>query len=49
VKFGDKFIGDLVVSGCRRIVEVVDDSVDFIGGNHVIVGDWVVVLFHKIQ
>jgi hypothetical protein len=49
VKFGDKFIGDSGVSGCRRIVEVVDDSVDFIGGDCVIVGDWVVVSFYEIQ
>jgi hypothetical protein len=36
------------MSGCGRIIEVVDDFVDFTGGDRVIVGDWVVVSFHEI-
>jgi hypothetical protein len=48
VKFGDEFIGDAVMSRCRRIVEMADNFVDFIGSDRVIVGDWVVVLFHEV-
>jgi hypothetical protein len=36
------------MSGCGRIIEVADDFVDFTSGDRVIIGDWVVVLFHEI-
>jgi hypothetical protein len=48
VKFGNKFIGDSVVSRYRRIVEIADNSVNFISSDHVIVGDWIVMSFHEI-
>jgi hypothetical protein len=48
VKSSNKFIGDSVMSGCRRIVEIVDNFVDFTSSNCVIVGDWAVVSFHKV-
>jgi hypothetical protein len=49
VKFGDKFVGNLVVSGCRCIVEIADNFVDFIGSDHVIVGDWAIVSLPECQ
>jgi hypothetical protein len=36
------------MSGCGCIIEVADDFVDFIGGDRVIIGDWVVLSFHEI-
>jgi hypothetical protein len=36
------------MSGCRCIIEVADDFVDFIGGDRVVAGGWVVVSFHEI-
>jgi hypothetical protein len=48
MKFGDEVVSDSVMSGYRRIVEVADDFVDFIGGDRVVLGGWVVVSFHKI-
>jgi hypothetical protein len=48
VKFGNKFVGDLVMSGCRWIIEIADNFVDFISSNCIILGDWMVVSFHKI-
>jgi hypothetical protein len=37
------------MSGCRCIVEIADDFVDFTGSDRVIVGDWAIVLFYKIR
>jgi hypothetical protein len=48
VEFGDKFVGDSVMSRCRRIVEIADDFVNFISSDCVVLGDWMVVSFHKI-
>jgi hypothetical protein len=48
VEFGDTFIGYSVMSRCRCIIKGADDLVDCSGGNHVIMGDWVVVSFHEI-
>jgi hypothetical protein len=36
------------MSGCRRIIEVAKDCLDFAGGDLVIVGGWVVVSFHEV-
>jgi hypothetical protein len=36
------------MSGCGCIIEVANDFVDFIGGNRVVVGGWVVVSFHEV-
>jgi hypothetical protein len=37
------------MSGCGRIVEIADDFVDFPSSDHVIVGDWAIMLFDKIR
>jgi hypothetical protein len=36
------------MSRCRRIVEAANNLVDFIGGNSVVLGGWVVVSFHEV-
>jgi hypothetical protein len=36
------------MSRCRCIVEAINNLVDFIGGDSVILGSWVVVSFHKV-
>jgi hypothetical protein len=48
VEFGDKFVGNLVMSGCGCIIEVADDFVDFIGGGYIVLGSWVVVSLHQV-
>jgi hypothetical protein len=48
VKFGNKFVGDSVMSGCRCIVGIADNFVDFTGSDCVIVGDWGVVSFYEV-
>jgi hypothetical protein len=36
------------MSGCGCIIEKADNLVDFSGSEYVILGNWVVVLFHEI-
>jgi hypothetical protein len=36
------------MSGCRCIIEKADDLVDFSSSDRIVMGNWVVVLFHEI-
>jgi hypothetical protein len=36
------------MSRCRHIVEAVNNLVDFDDGDSIVLGGWVVVLFHEV-
>jgi hypothetical protein len=36
------------MSRCRRIVEAANNLVDFLGGDSVVLGGWVVVSFYEV-